>query len=147
MQSFKTIILAGIAFALLQACASKSTVPTDVLPLNRMKLVMWDMIRADEYAKGFVIKDSSKTLKEHSIILYEKVFALHNITRETFTRSLKYYESNPLQNKRLFDSLSAQVSNYYQDMYKGDGGNSSDTTKRQGTLRQGQQRKEQAVQD
>jgi hypothetical protein len=136
------IFIACLFALLLHACKNKSKPPVDILPQEKMQQMMWDMIRADEFAKGFAIKDTTKTLKEHSIILYEKVFALHKVSKEIFAKSLKYYQQDPLRNKRLFDSLSAQVSNYYQNLYKGEGADSARPV-RQSSMRppekQGQQ--------
>jgi Domain of unknown function (DUF4296) len=46
------ILLAGVG------CADKQSVPSGILPLNKMQSVMWDMVQADQYAALAVAKDS-----------------------------------------------------------------------------------------
>lgn len=70
-----------------------------------MKVVMWDMVRADDFATVYLIKDSSKTLKQHIDSLYGLVFAIHHTNRKTFYHSLDYYYAHPDLNKILMDSV------------------------------------------
>jgi hypothetical protein len=76
-----------------------------ILPENKMKEVMWDMIRADQYVSGYLAKDSSKNKKAESVKLYEEIFHIHGITKEQFKKSLDYYSSQPDRLKPLLDSL------------------------------------------
>jgi Domain of unknown function (DUF4296) len=46
------ILLTGVG------CADKQSVPSGILPLNKMQSVMWDMVQADQYAALAVAKDS-----------------------------------------------------------------------------------------
>ena len=76
-----------------------------MLPQNEMRKIMWDLMRADAYVSDFIMKDSTRNQKEESVILYEKVFAMHSTTRETFKRSLTFYEGRPDMLKVITDSL------------------------------------------
>lgn len=77
------------------------------LVLNTMKLIMWDMLKADEWYIRKTVKDSTLKNKKENIRLYEQVFALHNITRNQFYTSYKYYEAHPVEFKILLDSVDA----------------------------------------
>jgi hypothetical protein len=78
-----------------------------ILPVNTMKLAMWDLMRADEWYTQTTLKDSlNKRLKEN-IQLYEQVFAIHGTTRKQFYNSYKYYETHPKDFRVLMDSISA----------------------------------------
>jgi len=88
------------------ACKSPET-PRNVLPVNEMKQVLWDIIQADEYANLFTLKDSTKNLKEETLKLYSKVFFLHNISADDFGKSYEFYKTHPVMEKKLLDSLQA----------------------------------------
>lgn len=86
-------------------CIQDKKIPKDVLPQNEMRKIMWDLIRADAYVSAFVMKDSTKDQMTESAILYEKIFDIHSTTRETFKKSLAFYESRPDLFKAISDSL------------------------------------------
>jgi len=96
------VLLIGIV--LITACRS-STKP--VIGIDSMKVVMWDMLRADELYTRMTIKDSLAKGRREDIRLYEEVFAAHKITRGHFDSSYKYYASHPAEYKILVDSLDA----------------------------------------
>lgn len=68
---------------------------------------MWDIVNADEWIKIAAIKDSTIVLKKENIALYNKIFALHKITKDEFYSSYNYYENHPNEMKILLDSISA----------------------------------------
>lgn len=96
-------ILCLVAIALiLAACGSAAEKP---LPIPVMKNVMWDMMKADEWYTTISAKDSVGKFKNDNIRMYEKVFSIHGITKQTFYNSYKYYEAHPAQMKILIDSI------------------------------------------
>jgi len=101
-------------------CIQDKKIPKDVLPQNEMRKIMWDLIRADAYVSAFVMKDSTKDQKTESAILYEKIFDIHSTTRETFKKSLAFYESRPDLFKAISDSLRTdeRKTQQYQDEKK-----------------------------
>jgi len=86
-------------------CVRDNKVPKDVIPQNQMRKIMWDLMRADAYVTDFIMKDSSSDKKAESAKLYEKVFDIHFTTRETFKKSLAFYQSRPDLFKAISDSL------------------------------------------
>ena len=86
-------------------CIQDKKIPKDVLPQNEMRKIMWDLMRADAYVSTFIMIDSTKNQKAESAILYEKIFDIHSTTRETFKKSLAFYESRPDLFKAISDSL------------------------------------------
>lgn len=89
---------------LFYACSS-SPVPGGILPPKRMQLVVYDLIRVDEFINNFVAKDSAADIKKKRSSLYEQVFRVHNTNRKEFYSSYKYYQQHPDIQKGLFDSL------------------------------------------
>ena len=86
-------------------CIQDKKIPKDVLSQNEMRKIMWDLMRADAYVSTFIMKDSTKNQKAESAILYEKIFDIHSTSRETFKKSLAFYESRPDLFKAISDSL------------------------------------------
>ena len=101
MRSFLFIILIILTFG----CIQDKKIPKDILPQNEMRKIMWDLMRADAYVADFIMKDSTRDKKTESAILYEKIFDIHATSRETFKKSLAFYESRPDLFKAISDSL------------------------------------------
>jgi len=98
-----------IFFLFFTACIGKNNPPSDIIQKDSMKSVMWDMIQADQYAKQFLAKDSSKiNVKEETIKLYQQVFQIHHITKNEFEKSYQYYLAHQDLYKIIFDSLAVQ---------------------------------------
>ena len=86
-------------------CSCKSAVPKDILPPSKMQAVLWDLMQADEMADYYLPSDSSfKGLSKH-VDYYNKVFAMHRVSKDVFTKSLKYYQDHPANLKPVLDSL------------------------------------------
>lgn len=95
----------GILIIVVLICSCKSSVPKDVLPPKKMQAVLWDVMQADEIAEYYSVKDSTfHSLPKHAEY-YQKVFSIHKITKQDFTKSLAYYESHPAVFKTVLDSL------------------------------------------
>src|SRR5690349_3290457 len=99
--------------------ACGSSLPKGILPTEKMEAVVWDMIQADQYYHEYALKDSlKKNVRVERVELYERVFQMHQITREQFDKSYAYYSSHPKMMQVVFDSLSARGSRRLQDFYK-----------------------------
>jgi hypothetical protein len=95
----------GILILLSCFVSCKSSIPKDVLPPKKMQAVLWDVLQADEVADYYASRDSTfKGLAKH-VDYYQKVFAIHKITKDDFARSLKYYQDHPASLKIVLDSL------------------------------------------
>ncbi len=92
----------GCMAVLLFSCSGSKQ---KVLPVNTMKQVVWDMMKADEWFARIRMQDSTAQKKREDIRLYEQVFSIHHITREQFYQSYRYYETHPVQLKELLDSV------------------------------------------
>lgn len=86
----------------------KNSNPRGILSPETMQQVMWDMLRADELAMDQSARDTVRTnYLMHAVENYQQVFAVHNITKEEFYKSLRYYQERPDKNKELMDSIQA----------------------------------------
>ena len=86
-------------------CKRHPAVPDKYIGFDTMRSVVWDLARADQFAIGYLAKDTTRTLRQHTDSLYKIVFQIHHITRNHFYESLDYYQSNPILDKTLMDSV------------------------------------------
>jgi len=88
---------------LLAACKGNSK--EQLLDINQMKVIAWDMLKADELYTAQQVKDSTFRKQKKNLEYYEKIFAYHKINRATFYNAFAYYEAHPLQMRELLDSI------------------------------------------
>ena len=105
-------VFIGLFFLLLFFSCSHKTREKSILSENKMKEIMWDMIRADQYVSTYLLKDSAKKKKEESVKLYEEIFHIHGITKEQFKKSLDYYSAQPDRIKPILDSLGKRQNSF-----------------------------------
>ena len=74
---------------LLAACRGNSN--EQLLDINEMKVIVWDMLKADELYTVQQAKDSALRIQKKNLEYYEKIFAYHKISRSTFYKSFTYY--------------------------------------------------------
>lgn len=96
-----------LLFMVLVYSGCKSTGKKEIIGVDSMKVMMWDLMRADELYQRMIIKDSTVKKRKENIRLYETVFLLHKTSKGKFDTSYKYYASNPVYFKVLIDSLDA----------------------------------------
>jgi len=89
------------------SCGSKNKMPPGILKADKMQAVLWDVIKADAFTKGFLKMDSSKNAIHENLKLQEEIFAIHHISKQDFYTSYDYYKSNPGQLKVMIDSIIA----------------------------------------
>ena len=112
-------MLSSVIFLLLflSSCSHKEKMPPDIFPMNKMKLLVWDMEMADQKAsEQFLLQKDSMRMEATS--LYQQVFAKYKTDKRTFYKSFSYYESHPELLKVLFDSISNYSSRQKSALYK-----------------------------
>ncbi|WP_026770690.1 DUF4296 domain-containing protein [Asinibacterium sp. OR53] len=115
MKKYGVMQLIGCLALLLAGCSDNKP---KVIPVNTMKKVVWDMMKADELFARERLKDSTMQKKREDIRLYEQVFSIHHITREQFYQSYRYYETHPVQFKELLDSVESLSTKEQQQLSK-----------------------------
>ncbi len=111
-----------VAFVLIAlfSCTNHNQVPAGILGPDSMRVIMHDLILADQFVTQYLLKDSLKRdVKKESQELYEKLFAVHGTTRAEFRKSLEFYTTRPDLEKKIFDSLSGSVGKERSEIYKG----------------------------
>lgn len=80
--------------------------PADVLPVDSMKVIVWDLMQGGELA-SIQYPGYRDSFNKKSMVLFEKILAGHGLDKNSFFKSFDYYGQNPDENKILFDSIQA----------------------------------------
>lgn len=99
MKSLRILVFTVFIFS------CKSSVPKGVLPPKKMQAVLWDVMQADEMTEYYAARDSGFRNLSRRVEYYQKIFAIHKIRKEDFTKSLAYYENHPDRLKPILDSM------------------------------------------
>ena len=105
----RLIIIVTVVFILI-SCNSKNKVPLGILPPDKMQAVLWDVIRADAYTRNFIKIDTTKNALVENARLQKNIFAMYQVSKETFYNSYEYYKTNPKLFKTLLDSMTTKAS-------------------------------------
>ena len=89
------------------SCSSKDKIPSDILSINDMKFIVWDLMKAGELAVHDTINNKTASLKNISLQMFQGVFVLHHVDRQKFYSSYDFYSQNPQWNSILLDSVNA----------------------------------------
>jgi len=104
MRYFLLIFLSAVVFS----CTNKDDLPEGVLKPEKMQAVFWDFIRADVYTTEFLKNDSTKNAKVENLKLQDKLFKLHNTTREQFYKSYTWYSNHKELMTTMLDTMIAR---------------------------------------
>lgn len=98
MKSFLTVLL-------LMLFACNDNIPKDILKPEKMQLVLFDIMQADELVNVKYTSDTSFNRLAQSVDLYRAVFKIHNVSANNFKSSFTYYQNHPELLKPILDSL------------------------------------------
>lgn len=112
------LIVLGCIVALVYACSNKNDAPAGILAREKMESVLWDIIQAERYTSTYLATDTSKNIKLENFKLYDQIFQIHNISKDEFIESYKFYLSRPDIARVLFDSITARSNREREDLYK-----------------------------
>lgn len=79
----------------------------EVLTFDTMKVVVLDLLIADEWNNILITKDSTLKKTNNNLKLYQQVFFIHHISKNQFYYSYQFYEQHPDKFKALMDSVYA----------------------------------------
>ena len=90
------------------SCYSADKAPKNILKPEKMKGILWDVIRAQTLAQQTALKDSNLDVAIETKILTQKVFEIHKTDSAHFAQSYNWYVKHPETFKPIFDSLYVQ---------------------------------------
>jgi len=86
------------------SCGSDG-VPRGVIPPEKFKKVLWDMMRAESYMDGKDAWDSTYPKIVEQAALYNQILASHKTNAKEFKKSLHFYRENTDIYKPIIDSM------------------------------------------
>ena len=92
-------------------CHSPKKKSAGIISPEKMKMVLWDYLRANEYAFEIAKKDTTQNDTTLNIHLQNLIFKQHKISRETFYKSYSYYTNNSNLLVPILDSMIAKHEN------------------------------------
>ncbi len=96
------ILIIYISLFLLTSCSKKYK----QLSANTMKIVMWELLNAEELMKINATNDTAFSIKENRPIYYQKIFSLNQISQFDFDKNYQFFQNHPTEMKILLDSIS-----------------------------------------
>ncbi len=90
------------------SCSGKDRIPEGVIQFKEMQNILWDITRAQVLSAELARKDSTINEIAEIKVLDAKIFALHHISENDFTKTYNWYTNHPDILRNVFDSLSAQ---------------------------------------
>ena len=103
MKYLLTSLLALLVFS----CSQKDEVPKGILKTEKMQLLFWDFLRAEVYSSNFAKRDSIRSEAIENLKIQNKIFKMHNVTKEEFYRSYIYYSNHKELMTKMIDSMIA----------------------------------------
>lgn len=92
-------------FCFFMISCSSSNKPTTTIEFDKMKLVVWQLMKADEFYIRSSVADSTVITNKKNVQYYQQIFDLYKIDRVAFYKDIEFYESHPVEFKILMDSV------------------------------------------
>jgi hypothetical protein len=92
----------------MSSCKSKNST-SSILPLDTMRVVIFDFLIADEWHNARVVKDTTEKKFKNSFKMYQEVLDIHKITKGKFDSSFTYYTEHPDKMKILIDTVNSYI--------------------------------------
>ena len=101
-------IIYSFSLVCLWSCRPSDKIPENIIKPEKMKSILWDVIRAQSLAQETAAKDTTLSVATETKILSQKVFEIHKTDSVRFAQSYSWYVKHPETLKLIFDSLYAQ---------------------------------------
>ena len=75
------------------------------LDINKMKVIVWQLMQADEYYSRASLLDSTWGLSKKNVQMYQQIFTINKVDRIDFYNTIDYLERHPIEFKQLMDSV------------------------------------------
>lgn len=100
------------------SCTDRKHIPSDVIPVEKMEGILWDMLLADRFTTQFIKDSITQRVDTQLFKMYHQVFAIHDVTSEEFRKSFDFYLSRPDISRSMFDSIAVRADRIRPDLYK-----------------------------
>jgi hypothetical protein len=92
-----------VLFIFVFSCQYKAN-QENKIPFDKMKVILYQLVQADEYYSRTSILDSSLLKDKKNIQFYKQIFELNKVDKDDFYTTLSYYQKRPTECKELMDS-------------------------------------------
>ena len=103
----KILFFCGTIF-LLYSCSGKQKIPSDILPPEKMKNIVWDILQAQSMSVEIAARDSSIDKQSSLNRLINEAFRLNQTDSVNYNKSYDWYTAHPEIMKIFLDSLYQQ---------------------------------------
>lgn len=103
----KILIFYGALFFLF-SCSGKQKIPSDILPPEKMKNIIWDILEAQSVTNEIAARDSSINKEASLNWLTSEAFRLNQTDSVNYSKSYNWYVAHPEFMKIFLDSLYEQ---------------------------------------
>ena len=119
----RKIVWASCLVLAVAAC-NADKLPKDVMTPDALKPVLWDLFATGDLKLSDTSRATRMHLKDSVTAAFTYVLRIHNMTKDQFIHSFKYYEAHPDRQSILIDTLIAynerQVKLYEKKQHKAD---------------------------
>lgn len=98
------------------SCASHDT--ANIIQPEAMKYLLWDLIRVGELVNGDTTSSVKLHLKDTATKKMQEILLLHHTDLPSLRRSLSFYESHPVKQLALYDSLATYATRQQDKLQK-----------------------------
>ena len=107
----------GFWMLLLLSCSDSEKVPRSFIGKEKMGDILFDISLSEGHMEAFHFKDSAKNRDSLLITDLEKVLSIHQVSKEQFLESYRFYLSHPAIYKAMADSMQAKAQRNQDKMY------------------------------
>lgn len=103
-------IVLGFFLCMIAACGNKETeMPSDVIPQDKMMHVLMDIHLAEA---GLRTENTFRadSLTQMTVNYYQFIFDKHQVTKEEFRRSFRFYTDNPEMMEKIYQKMIEEMS-------------------------------------
>lgn len=90
---------------MLSGCSGSDEIPDGVLPVNKLKPLVLEMMLLADYHKDRAVTDTAFDVLAANRAGFERILKNHKVSQATFQFSYTYYQQHPALLKVLTDSL------------------------------------------
>ena len=100
----KNWIKISVLYFFFIGCAQHE-IKEDAIPVDKMKIVIWQLMKADEVYTRASGKDSTFKIQHKNVQYYQQIFNLNKVDRVQFYKQMDYYSKHPVDFKMVMDSV------------------------------------------
>jgi hypothetical protein len=82
----------------------QNNAPSSKIEINKMKVVLLQMMQADEYYTRMSTIDTTWKVNKKNVDFYKQILALNKVSQKDFYETLGYLEKHPVEFKEVMDS-------------------------------------------